>query len=61
MLLVILCNDFVEVEIFSYKFFICVGYICCIGNGIYVYFFLMLWVINKVFKIVCEEMNVIGV
>ena len=60
MLLVTLRNDPAEAEIPSHKLLIRAGYIRRIGNGIYAYLPLMLRVINKVSKIVREEMNATG-
>ena len=60
MLLVTLRDDPAEAEIPSHKLLIRAGYIRRIGNGIYAYLPLMLRVINKVSKIVREEMNATG-
>lgn len=60
MLLATLRNDPAEAEIPSHKLLIRAGYIRRIGNGIYAYLPLMLRVLNKVSKIVREEMNATG-
>ena len=60
MLLVTLRDDPAEAEIPSHKLLIRAGYIRRIGSGIYAYLPLMLRVLNKVSKIVREEMDATG-
>ncbi len=59
-LLVTLRDDPAEAEIPSHKLLIRAGYIRRIGSGIYAYLPLMLRVLNKVSKIVREEMDATG-
>ncbi|NEP41563.1 MAG: proline--tRNA ligase [Okeania sp. SIO2H7] len=60
MLLVTLRDDPAEAEIPSHKLLIRAGYIRRIGSGLYAYLPLMLRVLNKVSKIVREEMDATG-
>ncbi|NEP81908.1 MAG: proline--tRNA ligase [Okeania sp. SIO3B3] len=60
MLSVTLRDDPAEAEIPSHKLLIRAGYIRRIGSGLYAYLPLMLRVLNKVSKIVREEMNATG-
>ncbi len=60
MLLVTLRDDPAEAEIPSHKLLIRAGYIRRIGSGIYGYLPLMLRVLNKISKIVREEMDATG-
>ncbi|NET29131.1 proline--tRNA ligase [Okeania sp. SIO1I7] len=60
MLLVTLRDNPAEAEIPSHKLLIRAGYIRRIGSGLYAYLPLMLRVLNKVSKIVREEMDATG-
>ncbi|NEO56933.1 MAG: proline--tRNA ligase [Okeania sp. SIO3B5] len=60
MLSVTLRDDPAEAEIPSHKLLIRAGYIRRIGSGLYAYLPLMLRVLNKVSKIVREEMDATG-
>ncbi|MDY7007827.1 MAG: proline--tRNA ligase [Cyanobacteriota bacterium] len=60
MLLVTLRDDPAEAEIPSHKLLIRAGYIRRIGSGLYAYLPLMLRVLNKISKIVREEMDATG-
>lgn len=60
MLLVTLRDNPAEAEIPSHKLLIRAGYIRRIGSGLYAYLPLMLRVLNKISKIVREEMDATG-
>ena len=60
MLLVTLREDPAEAEITSHKLLLRAGYIRRIGSGIYVYLPLMWRVLEKISRIVREEMNATG-
>lgn len=59
--LYIIKEIFSDVEFISYCLMLCVGMICKLVLGLYIWFLLGLCVLCKVECIVCEEMDCVGV